>query len=254
MIIPHVAIISSLLLASNNPSTFEAIVSRPAVEHAPVFRVFTLSYRSRYKTEWMWFRGRSKYLWIRKAIDAHNAENGLSVFNITATFSVFDWAVAAFLTLILVAVPVILAFLTSYYTPNIGVSCRSLTFLVYFLTQFLQLILWVWVLKCTGSILHSPTRWTEKTKYNASRCIIWWILATIFGIASIFTSIGGTIMQLLGVYRNCLCALPIQYWSNPDEADITIGLGSNREVDIMAAKTWWYVYYGVEIFPFGTVS
>jgi hypothetical protein len=243
MIIPHVAIISSLLLASNNPSTLEGIVGRPIVEHPSVFKVFALAYPSRYKTEWMWFRGRSKYLWVKKALDSHNRKTGLPGLSIAATFSVFDWTMVSFFTLILIAVPVLLAFLISYFTPNVGVSCRSLTFMVYFLTQFLQLVLWVWVLKtstiCTGGILHSPMRWTKNTKCNAIRCSIWWTLATIFGIASILTSIGGTVMQLLGVYRNCLCALPIQHWRSPDEAETYISLGSNRAVDIVAAKTWW---------------
>lgn len=137
MIFPHVTIISSLLLASNNPSTFEGIVGKPTVEHPSVFKLFTLSYPSRYKTEWMWFRGRSKYLWIKKALDSHDIENALPELNLTATFSTFDWAIAAFLILMLIAVPVLLAFLTSYLTPNIGVSCRSLTFAVYFFTRLL---------------------------------------------------------------------------------------------------------------------
>jgi hypothetical protein len=141
--------------------------------------------------------------------------------------------------------------LTSYFTPNIGVSCRSLTFLVYFFTQFLQLALWVWVLKsssiCLGGVLHSPMRWTKGTKGNALRCMTWWSLATVFGVASILTSIGGTIMQLLGVYRNCLCALPIQYWRNPDQANASISLGGNTAADIMAAKTWWVGIGGVAI-------
>lgn len=113
MIIPHVAILSSLLLASNNPSTFEAVVGRPAVEHPPVFKIFALSYPSRYKTEWMWFRGRSKYLWIKKTLDSHNVENALPELQISATFSIFDWAIAALFTLILIAILVILAFLRS---------------------------------------------------------------------------------------------------------------------------------------------
>jgi hypothetical protein len=243
MIIPHVAIISSLLLASNNPSTFEGIVGRPLEEHPPVLKIFALAYPSRYKTEWMWFRGRSKYLWIKKAIDSYNTDNPFSDLELSATFSLFDWMLITFFTFILVAVPIVLAFLTSYFTPNIGVSCRSLTFAVYFFTQFLQLVLWLWVLKtstiCPAGKLHSPMRWTRDTRWNAYRCFIWWTLATIFGIASVFTSIGATIMQLLGVYRNCLCALPIQYWRSPDRTDTYISLGSNTAADIMAAKTWW---------------
>jgi hypothetical protein len=92
MVIPHVAVISSFLLASSNP----------VVEHPSVLKVFALAYPSRYKTVWMWFRGRSKYLWIKKAIAEHNLETGLP--------ELHDWAMTAFFTLILIAVPVILAF------------------------------------------------------------------------------------------------------------------------------------------------
>ena len=251
MIIPHVAIVSSLLLAGNNPSTFEAVVGKPAIEHPSVLGIFALSYPSRYKTEWMWFRGRSKYLWIERALRKHNDESASPDFNIVATFSLLDWVVAVLLTVILITVPFVLAFLTSFYTPNIGVSCRSLTVLIYFITQILQLGLWVWVLKtstvCSGGVLHSPMKWTRSTKCNACRCLIWWILATVFGVSSIFTAIGGTIFQLLGVYRNCLCAIPIQYWRNPDDADVYVSLGTNNAADIMAARTWWVGMGGVAV-------
>jgi hypothetical protein len=49
-------------------------------------------------------------------------------------------------------------------------------------------------------------------------------------------------MQLLGVYNNCLCALPIRYWSarfNEDlEAYVSLGLDSAQ--DIRAASEWWF--------------
>ncbi|KAG0646816.1 hypothetical protein D0Z07_6488 [Hyphodiscus hymeniophilus] len=251
MIMPHVAIISSLLLASNNPNTFQGIVGGPVVVHPAVFKIFGLAYPSRYKTEWMWFRGRSKFLWIQKTLQYHNFENASLELNLSANLSLLEWKLVTILTFVLIAVPVALAFLISYYTPNIGVSCRSVTFAVYLVTQSLQLALWVWVLKtstvCPAGKLHSPMRWTRNTRWNAYRCFVWWTLATIFGIASIFTSIGGTIMQLLGVYRNCLCALPIQYWRNPDAADSYIALGTNTADDIMAAKTWWIGIGGVAI-------
>ncbi|KAK0111593.1 hypothetical protein ONS95_001941 [Cadophora gregata] len=68
MTIPHVAIISSLLLAGNNPSTFQSAVSTPTIKHPPTFHLFALSFRSRYKTQWMWFRGRSKSIWLQRLL------------------------------------------------------------------------------------------------------------------------------------------------------------------------------------------
>jgi hypothetical protein len=96
MIIPHVAIISSFLLASNNPSTLEGIVGRPIVEPPPVARVNTLAYPSRCKTEWTWFHGRSKYLWIKKALDTFNSESGQSELSLMAKFSALTGRLPAF--------------------------------------------------------------------------------------------------------------------------------------------------------------
>ena len=42
-------------------------------------------------------------------------------------------------------VPFILAFLTAFYTPQVGISCRTLTISVYTITQLCQIILWLWV-------------------------------------------------------------------------------------------------------------
>jgi hypothetical protein len=242
MTIPHIAIISSLLLAGNNPNAFEAIVGKPAIAHPPVFKMFALSYDSRYKTEWMWLRGRSKQQWIQRAL--HEDRSGsLTGLHTATTFKMLDWAKIIFLTFILIAVPVILAFLTSFYTPRIGLSCRSLTFMVYGLTQTLQIALWVWVHIASTvdsrGVHHSPMKCTKGTLPNRTRCAVWWALAAIFGVTSVFTAIGGTIMQLVGVYRNCLCALPIMYWGNRGDPDAWVSLGTNSAADIMAAKTWW---------------
>ncbi len=48
-------------------------------------------------------------------------------------------------------------------------------------------------------------------------------------------------MQLLGVYRNCLCALPVWYWKGRNRADSEayINLSTDSPFVIMAARTWW---------------
>jgi hypothetical protein len=242
MIIPHIAIISSLLLAGNNPNAFEGIVGKPAIEHPPVLKIFALSYPSRYKTEWMWLRGRSKQQWIQRALRDNRSES-LTDLHTATTFNALDWFAMIFIAFILIVAPVLLAFLTSFYTPRTGLSCRSLTSMVYGTTQTLQIALWVWVHIASTidsrGVHHSPMKWTTGTPSNRLRCVTWWVLAAIFGVTSAFTAIGGTIMQLLGVYRNCLCALPIQYWGDRGDADAWVSLGTNSADDIMAAKKWW---------------
>lgn len=49
------------------------------------------------------------------------------------------------MTLLLIGVPYVLAFLTGFFTPPIVLSCRSLTFTVYAVAQICQIVLWLWV-------------------------------------------------------------------------------------------------------------
>ncbi len=55
------------------------------------------------------------------------------------TLSLVDWVFLLCLTLLLLGLPYILAFLTAYFTPEIGLSCRSLTFTVYLLVQICRM-------------------------------------------------------------------------------------------------------------------
>jgi hypothetical protein len=268
------AIISSLLLAGNNPFILQLATGTPRTEHRPVFHIFAQAYESRYKPEWLWFRGRSKYIWLKRAFlldeteaaaklisePAPEAKSGttlntapkpktkpqLTDLKSSISFSIFDWAQIIAITTAIIFVPFILAFLTSFYTPTAGLSCRSMTFLVYFLAQIGQVSLWVWVLS-TSSIcrdtgtLQSPASLSNPCLPSLLSYLTYWTLTTLFFITSILTAIGGTIMQLLGVYSNCLCALPVKYWSirNTDSVNAYVNLGSNSKADISAAQHWW---------------
>jgi hypothetical protein len=272
IIVPHMAIISSLLLAGNNPSIFQIAVNAPTTKHRPVWGIFAQAYESRYKTEWLWFRGRSKYLWLQRAFLLDETEAAIKVKSATTSkspagpdpnqtakptgqlsklqsainFSILDWIQMLIITTTLIFAPFILAFLISFYTPTVGLSCRSMTFLVYFLAQMGQVTLWVWVLSTTticktGGALQSPAHRCKPGVPALLSWIAYWMLATLFVVTSIFTAIGGTIMQLLGVYSNCLCALPVKYWSirYTDDANAYVNLGSNSAADISAAHHWW---------------
>ena len=61
MTIPHIAIISSFLLAGNNPNTLEGVVGLPTIKDiSPSWHIFSFAYHSRYKPAWIWNRGQSK--------------------------------------------------------------------------------------------------------------------------------------------------------------------------------------------------
>lgn len=362
MIIPHIAVVSALLLAGNNPNTLEGIVTRPSsLQQKHHMKVFALVYESRYRPAWIWARGRCKKIWIEKLI--HEARPG--GLREKLTMRPGDWAIIGISAYSLILIPSALAFLTSYYTPKVGLSCRSMTFLIYMICQICLSFLEVWDIHTThidrhGNVQTPASRlpWMERlqqtsptgyilqsiphdavssstittdtspagpfafesapflnTSYDApsapvnssflaaprsasfyalpattsptpslssatslsaspspaphaepyaapsltrrvSRILsaiaskpitqsedwqpyIWYSLVGIFGALAIFTAIGGTMMQIIGVYRNCLCDISIGQWAIRMSPYATFDISTFTGQDIHLASTWW---------------
>lgn len=193
----------------------------------------------RFETVSLWRRGPNKRLWVNEVITWHESEarrarqrrdsrsNSTQWANIAGTpplrellkFGLEDrlWLLLA--VLILVVVPSALAGATSWNTPRTGLSCRSLNHLAYLCAQILQMILWVW-----DTRLH----YGSTDRLQKSAC---WSVQFVVGTITVFISIGGTLMKIIGVYRNCLCSvrafLPIIPSCSPlTQADSRLGLGS----------------------------
>ncbi|MCJ1337248.1 hypothetical protein MMC09_002530 [Bachmanniomyces sp. S44760] len=270
IIIPHISIVSGLLLAGNNPNTLEGVVSCEAMDDEwPAFLgLFELVYPSRYKPAWMWFRGRCKRDWVKRLVDTYKYTNGsipgvipfdtpphgavsidpdMEELEKITHMRIRDWCKVFGLAFALVVIPSGLAFLVAYYTPRVGISCRSLTFLIYTIAQFLLMLLWVWLYETSSTDIndnaHSPlhSRWG----------FIWYGIAALAGGGAIFTAIGGTMMQIMGVYRNCYCEVSIQYWRRLDDPQAFVILGTNTAADIAEAKTWWK---GTGLFAIGFLA
>jgi hypothetical protein len=168
----------------------------------------------------------------------------------------------------LMVLPFVLAFITSYYTPTIGLACRSLTFLLYFVFQVWLGMIWLFDF-ITPLVWTKHVAWlpfgtytekrsmTEKGKDNKSstsgersgvevveyvtkprkNCptIMGFLLGFIF-CGSMFTAVFGTFFQLLGVYRNCLCSIPISFWSR---GDYPLDISTNTAEAIRLATNFW---------------
>lgn len=189
MTVPHIAIVSGLLLAGNNPNILEGVFAtqRGGGRHggggddaaeggAPGRRpggrgllrlTFGLAYPSCYKVAWQWHRGRNKRQWIDLLVDTYgqrgrggwardrsgarpprvrrddNLEDLRDLAERT-TPSPLDWFLIMSMTGLLLGIPFVLAFLTAYFTPEVGLSCRSFTFSCYAASQLGQIILWLW--------------------------------------------------------------------------------------------------------------
>ena len=249
MTIPHISIISGLLLAGNNPNTLEGVVGHKACPpQRPRHGLLSPVYESRYMPSWLWFRGCCKRLWIdairddwteRIGIMTEDQETDRDLFvkdrdqlEEEIKMSTGDWMTVGVYAWTLVVVPSVLAFLTSFYTPKVGLSCRSLTFLVYILAQLWLIALWTWYLAdshMVGRELHTP--WTHHHgKY------VWYFGIVLGGSAAVFTAIGGTMMQIMGVYQNCLCNIPMSEWH---DSNASITISNNYATAIRLADTWW---------------
>jgi hypothetical protein len=127
---------------------------------------------------------------------------------------------------ILVGVPFGLAFMTAYTTPTIGIACRSFTFLIYIITQVLQILLLV-------IAIHYEDRVSKLTRR------VWDICSYVLRAAAIFVSIGGTMMQLMGTYSECKCNVSLYYWLNMDSPKVWIEISTNSAQDIYYARKYW---------------
>jgi hypothetical protein len=83
--------------------------------------------------------------------------------------------------------------------------------------------------------------------------IIWYSLATIFGLGGIITSIGGTSMQLMGVYSAGKCSINAQWWTKP-HADVMVIISTNYDQEIVYANKYWIPCAITATLFLGTVS
>jgi hypothetical protein len=137
-----------------------------------------------------------------------------------------DWLTIYSFVAILVGVPFGLAFMTAYTTPTVGMACRSFTFLIYIITQVLQIILLVVANRYESSASKLTLR-------------MWKICSYALRAVAIFVSIGGTMMQLMGTYNECKCNVSLYYWLNMDNPKVWIEISTNSAQDIYYARKYW---------------
>jgi hypothetical protein len=284
MIIPHISIVSGLLLAGNNPNTLEGVL---ALEVGDVeeegehdferkhfgTKLFELAYDSRYRPSWIWMRGRSKKEWVERVWKTYRyrpspgsehdmvPDQDMEGLRKATTLSIMNWTTIMGLTMLLMGIPFVLAFLTGFYTPQVGISCRSLTFTVYAICQVSQLVLWLWAyagvpqedgyfsfIRKGGWLdrhgFYTPTAVKSLSSRNtffslqSLWAIIFYNLATIFGFGGIITSLGGTTMQLMGVYSSDKCDTNVQWWTRP-HVNVSVIISTNYAEEIRDASTYW---------------
>jgi hypothetical protein len=67
-------------------------------------------------------------------------------------------------------------------------------------------------------------------------CVIYYFFAVMFGTGAIFAVLGGTLMQLMGVYSANICYVTTEWWSAPWDQRPDVIISTNTEEMIASAK------------------
>lgn len=156
MIMPHCAIVSGCLLAGNNPNTLEALMSglrslesssSTESNTTSIWQYFQFEsvYASDYMPAAIWRRGASKRSWIKMISNEPEYRYKRESIRKLIRLDIYSWTYLIGFTATLLGIPFVLAFLTSYFTPPVGLSCRSFTFLLYVVFQVWLTIFWIFV-------------------------------------------------------------------------------------------------------------
>ncbi|PSS02151.1 hypothetical protein BD289DRAFT_271422 [Coniella lustricola] len=292
MYIPHTAVLSNTLLASNDPSTLQGLVGKRSMidtpsslnnfqrtrpnQKRPYFKrtvdwlvrtVTKDAYVSTYKPVALWRRGPNKQRWMLQAIRVIREsdecpQNIIEDMERSLNFQAKDWIFAISLTTFLLSIPYTLAFTTSFLTPKKGLSCRSLTHTVFMATQVMQIIIWSFETHRKISNKSNLTRgnppqrsqnsgmcWSQvvtRTSDHAVRFLVQLLkvlpslIKWLSRLVAVFAAIGGTLMQIMGVYQNCYCNVDAWSWTdrNNSQSRVTpIGDGISRS-EIQASQNW----------------
>ena len=216
-------------------------------------------------------RGSNKRRWIKNT-SAYQKADVRDKLQITWV----RWWLAIFLpTVVLVVLPPVSGGIVAWITPPTGPGCRSLSFIVYAGLQAVLTIISAcetaasdeenknialtiyrlsqkhrWRFLPVKVLLYlAPSAYSLVKFFNAGDKT--WAIFVLFGVSlmtllparlvvfplSLFTVIGGTIMQITGVYTNCFCYVNSQYWFHLDQSP-GVEVASDTEDQRISSESW----------------
>jgi len=251
MIIVNVAIITGCLLARRNPCAVSILADQPPVEQHHFWQ--PLLYESRYQPVSILERGLNKEKWLKAVMHDcdtrgdHQQQQALRAVYEDVRIHIWTRFWVIFMpTIILIGLPPVAGAVVAWKTPPSGWGCRSLTLVCYvgmqivvmqihemqrYATNTPQLFPWIQP-EGRSSARHLPTSAVRilcvlETGGRWSLQPLYWLACA----AALFTAIGGTLMQTMGVYKNCFCSVNAGMWFNLDEAFIEVATDTQAQRD-----------------------
>lgn len=268
MVIVHVAIVGGCLLASNNPSSVTAIAAEtiadddgalvlgPETNSFDWLRYLTTTaiYKTPFQPVPMWDRGCNKKFWIEgtRALTGQ-PRNAQHWFHDKIKITGAGYFAIGLFSFVLVIIPATLAFIVSYFTPKVCLSCRSLTFTVYTCSQTILIIVATMrsyyssvdadnignvraeFITDLGRFWNNGSTWSHWLKAGG---YIFACICTVFAIAgAILTGFVSTLLQIIGTFRNCKCNISVTSWRNP--AEDTFNVASDTQLARENSQKFW---------------
>jgi hypothetical protein len=135
-------------------------------------------------------------------------------------------------TIILISLPPAAGAVVAWQTPPRGWGCRSLSFVTYAGFQMVLTPLYFLITRKTG----------PKTTMQR---VIHWFCVVVFSVTivlALFTSIATTLMQIIGVFRNCFCYVNSEMWFDLNKAIVNVASDTNNRRN---SSDGWIVMGGV---------
>lgn len=231
MIIVHVAIVNGFLLASNNPSPVTMLIGRPLSTRKPLRRsAFPPIYDGILQPVFMWRRGVNKMEWLEKSRAWQRGDPEFMNDVRIKKRDYLGWIILP--TIILISLPPAAGAVVAWQTPPRGWGCRSLSFVTYAGFQMVLTPLYFFVAHKTG----------PKTTLQHA---IHWLCVVVFGVTvvlALFTSIATTLMQIIGVFRNCFCYVNSGMWLDLNNAIVNVASDTKNRRN---SSDGWIVMGGV---------
>ncbi|PNP79829.1 hypothetical protein FNYG_06922 [Fusarium nygamai] len=229
MIIVHVAIVNGFLLASNNPSPVTMLIGRPPSTRK-LLKIFPPIYDGILQPVFMWQRGVNKMEWLEKSRAWRRGDEEFMKDVRIKKRDYLGWIILP--TIILISLPPAAGAVVAWQTPPRGWGCRSLSFVTYAGFQMVLTPLYFIITKET------------KRKTTLQR-VIHWLCVLVFSVTvllALFTSIATTLMQIIGVFRNCFCYVNSGMWLDLNNAIVNVASDTTNRRN---SSDGWIVMGGV---------
>ncbi|KUJ12339.1 uncharacterized protein LY89DRAFT_721986 [Mollisia scopiformis] len=215
----------------NDPSLIEGIFDTH-VEKPRTVKAFFSPYESQHRSVWIFNRPWCARTWANaKIVHVGSPDNDKAIHpNVRKILNSKGLSVlSCFLAISAISIICGLAFSISFFTPRIGFGCRATTILCHGASQIILIMCWFYYNE-------EDERKTQLIKWPV------YILSGLLFMFSVFIAIGGTIMQLLGVYRNCICKAGLRFWFDQAPGVVNgYSAGSRLWVSVDQDRNSWYL-------------